>query len=211
MIKNPSKICQKWSKIGLRRQMRLGRNINRTKTKNCKKDPPILGSILGSCWGPRRIKNACDFLMFFRKVLWSIFGRSWGHLGPQVERFFEFFLRSTWDLMSKAFRHRFLIDFGSPWNLKNIQKAFVFVGFLKIRKVALDSHLEVDFDAQEASKIDPKRLQNHFKNEEKNPCDLDDDFEPNLSEIGPPRGPSWGAISAIFLSFFACYVGRRFW
>ena len=92
--------------------------------------------------------------------------------------------------MSKAFRHRFLIDFGSPWNLKNIQKAFVFVGFLKIRKVALDSHLEVDFGAQEASKIDPKRLQHRFKNEEKNPSDFENDFEPNLSEIGPPRGPS---------------------
>ena len=81
--------------------------------------------------------------------------------------------------MLKSFRHRFLIDFGGPWNRKNLQKRFVFQYFLKFRKVPLDSHLEVHFDAQEASKIDPKRLQNRFQNEKKNPCDLDDDFDPN--------------------------------
>ena len=87
------------------------------------------------------------------------------------------------------FRIEFLIDFGGPWNLKNLQTS-VFQCFLKFRKVALDSHLEVDFDAQEASKIDPKRLQNRFKNEEKNPSDFKNDFDFNLSEIGPPREPS---------------------
>ena len=112
--------------------------------------------------------------------------------------------------MLKSFRHRFLIDFGGPWNLKNLQKTFVFQCFLKFRKVPLDSNLEVDFDAQEAPKIEPKRLQNRIRNEDKKSYDFEDDFEANLAEFGTPRGPSWGAISDIFWSFFACYVGRRF-
>ena len=128
MFKNPFKIGQKLSKIGLRRQMRLGRN---KKTKNYQIPPPILDSILGSCWGPRRIKFACDFLMLFRTVFWAIFGRSWGHLVPQVGRFFDVFLLSTWDLMSKSFRHRLLIDFGGPWNLKILQK-HVFCVFFEV-------------------------------------------------------------------------------
>ena len=112
--------------------------------------------------------------------------------------------------MLKSFRHRFLIEFGGPWNLKNLQKPFVFQCFLRFRQVALDSHLGLDFEVQEASKMEPKRLRNRNINEVKNQSDLEHDFEANLSQLGPPRGASWGGISVIYLMFFACYVGKGF-
>ena len=92
--------------------------------------------------------------------------------------------------MLKSLQRRFLINFGGLCDLKNVQKQFVFTCFLKFRKVGLGSHLGVDFEHREASKIEPKRLRNRIRNEVKNPSDLEDDFEANLSEFDPPRRPS---------------------
>ena len=74
-----------------------------------------------------------------------------------------------------------------------------------------------DFGPRQASKIDPKRLQNQIKNECSNICSSHADFglnlAPTLRQVGPQEcfltglgsvfDPSWGPRWEVFPHFFA--------
>ena len=69
---------------------------------------------------------------------------------------------------------------------------------------------DLDFGAQKASKIEPKRLQNPSRKKLEIQAKLNVVFEPNLAQLGSQLGLNLGAQVAHFWRTFANFKGYPF-
>ena len=136
----------------------------------------------------------------FRHGIEALFLPSWARFRTPcwvyVGSFLESFSLLRWGPLLKSFWHRFFIDFGLPWNIKNRAPVEARIKFFNFDTSYLKIVVDLDFGAQNAPKIEPKRLPKPFKNQFKIRVKLNVDFDRNLAQLGGQLGLNLGAQEA---------------
>ena len=206
-----SKIDQKFNKIGLRRHMRLGHNKKPRVPIYSAHFGPHFGPMLGTKTHQNSMQNFDVFSIDFLIDFWPILGPCWAPSWEVFRWFFAFFSDSSWDIILEWFWHRFLIDFGPPKTSKIEPPLKREHNFWLFMDLILNAFLEPMLDPKRPPKSTPRASKIASKTKRKIHAIWMRILDPTWAKIGPPRGPSWATISAIFWTFFACYVGWRFW
>ena len=159
-------------------------------------------------------KNSYIFGSGFRHGIEALFLPSWARFRTPcwvyVGSFLESFSLLRWGPLLKSFWHRFFIDFGLPWNIKNRAPVEARIKFFNFDTSYLKIVVDLDFGAQNAPKIEPKRLPKPFKNQLKIRVKLNVDFDRNLAQLGGQLGLNLGAQVEHFWRTFANLKGYPF-
>ena len=140
------------------------------------------------------------FSSLFSKPVFNIFWNLFlSPLGPFLDPmlglcwelfrvFFALKMRSYLEVVFASIFHRFR----TPWSIKNWAPVYTKHTFSLFYTSYLKFVFGLDFGAQKATKIEPKRLQNRFRNELEIWAKLNVDFEPNLVQLGGQLGLNLG-------------------
>ena len=134
---------------------------------------------------------------------------SWSDFGSQLGSFLATFSVLSWGSILKSIFYRFVIDFWSPWHLKNWAPAYTRIKFSSFYSSYLTLPFGLCFGTQNVSKIEPKMLQNLFRYKVKCLISLEVDFVATWLQLGPQLGGQQRNIGSIFsnLKSFKIHLG----